>query len=454
MSSAERSFPSSLRRVSVVGLGKLGAPLAACLAFKGCQVTGVDLDGDKRELLRQGIPPIFEPGLKELLHAAHGCLTVTDNYEAAVENSDVTFILLPTPSDKGGDFSLRYVASACERIGHALRHKATFHLVVLTSTVLPTTTENEVRPRIEASSGKRCGVEFGLCYNPEFVSLGSVVKDLLRPDFILIGESDTHSGDILASLYLQLCDNNPPIARMNFVNAELAKLAVNTFVTTKITFANMLARICERLPGANVDAVTSALGMDSRIGGKYLKGAIGYGGPCFPRDNSALAFLGRQVGSTATLAEATDGANRQGSRQLAEFVKSRLTKGGVIGILGLTYKTNTDVVEESQGLLLAQALLAEGLSVAVYDPAGMNNARKVLDRSAIFASSAQQCVQLADVVVLTTPWQEFSSLSPQLFFRDEPRRVLVDCWRVFNPEIYRGAVEYLPLGVGDEAEKR
>lgn len=450
MSSTEPSFPSSLRRVSVVGLGKLGAPLAVCLAYKGYQVVGVDLDESKRELFSKGIPPTFEPGLRELLQSVRGKLTVTDNYEEAVENSDATFILVPTPSDDRGTFSLRYVVPACERIGNALRRKPAFHLVVLTSTVLPTMTENEVKPVLEACSGKRCGVEFGLCYNPEFVSLGSVVRDLLRPDFILIGQSDTYSGDVLTSLYKQLCENNAPIARMNFVNAELTKLAVNTFVTTKITFANMLARICEQLPGANVDMVTSALGMDSRIGGKYLKGAIGYGGPCFPRDNAALAFLGRLIGSTATLAEATDAANRQEIQQLVKLVKSKLPANGVVGILGLTYKPNTDVVEEAQGLLLAQLLLAEGVSVAVYDPAGMTNAQRVLDGSVIFAATAQECIQSADVIVLATPWEEFKSLSPKELSRHSSRRTLVDCWRVLDPKGYETIVEYIPLGVGNK----
>ena len=434
----------------MIGLGKLGAPLAVCLAYRGYQVIGVDLDKSKVQLLREGILPVFEPGLKELLQSSRGRLTATDSYEEAIENSEATFILVPTPSDTGGGFSLRYVIPACEAIGHVLRAKATFHLVVLTSTVLPGAAENEVKPVLEACSGKKCGVDFGLCYNPEFVSLGSVIKDLLHPDFVLIGESDPSSGDMLASLYRGLCENEPSIARMNFVNAELTKLSVNTFVTTKITFANMLARICERLPGANVDVVTSALGLDSRIGKKYLKGAIGYGGPCFPRDNSALAFLARLVGSAATLAEATDGANRQEVRQLAKLVKSKLPVNGVVGILGLTYKPDTDVVEESQGLLLAQLLLAEGLSVAAYDPAGMENAQRVLDSSAIFAVSAQACIQLADVIVLATPWEEFKSLSPKVLSRHSNRRTLVDCWRVLDPKRYEPVVEYLPLGVGNK----
>lgn len=437
-----------MQRISVIGLGKLGAPLAACLASRGFQVIGVDVDKSKVQLINEGVPPVFEPGLKELLQSSQGRLTATDSYKEAIENSDATFLLVATPSDEQGAFSLRYVLQACERIGDVLRKKSTFHLVVLTSTVLPGATEMEIRPALEQCSNKRCGEGFGLCYSPEFVALGSVVKDLLHPDFVLIGESDVRSGDMLASLYRNLCENSPFIARMNFVNAEVTKLSVNTFVTTKITFANMLARICERLPGANVDVVTSALGLDSRIGKKYLKGALGYGGPCFPRDNLALAFLGRLVGSGATLAEATDAANRQEAQRLAGLVRSKLPIDGAVGILGLAYKPDTDVVEESQGLLLAQLLLAEGISVSVYDPAGMKNARRMLDRSVTFAGSVGECVQAVDVVVIATPWEEFKGISPMSLSRQSGRRVLVDCWRLLDPAAFGVVVEYVALGVG------
>lgn len=434
-------------RISVVGLGKLGAPLAACLAHKGFRVIGMDVDARKIKCIREGIPPVFEPGLEEVLHQVQDRLAVTDSYENAVQNSDVTFILVPTPSDAEGGFSLSNVLPACEAIGRALRDKSSFHVVVLTSTVLPGMTENDVKPALEAFSGKKCGVDFGLCYNPEFVSLGSVIKGLLHPDFILIGESDSFSGDLLASIYKKLCENAPPLARMNFVNAELTKLSVNTYVTTKIAFANMVARICEQLPGADVDVVTSALALDSRIGGKYLKGAIGYGGPCFPRDNSALALVGRRVGTEATLAEATDGANRREVRRLAHVVKSRLPKRGRVGILGLTYKPDTDVVEESQGLLLAQLLLAEGIAVSVYDPAGMKNAQSILSGPVALAGSIQECVRSADVVVVATPWDEFRSLSPQ-WLTGNGRRTLVDCWRILDAQRYTQDVDYLPLGIG------
>src|SRR5205823_507099 len=172
--------------------------------------------------------------------------------------------------------------------------------------------------------------------------LGSVVRDMLKPDMILIGEFDQRCGDILEELYAGMCESEPHIQRMNFVNAELTKLSVNTFVTTKISYANMLAQVCETLPGADVDVVTSAIGCDSRIGNKYLKGALGYGGPCFPRDNVAFSALARANGVPALLAEATDQMNRRQVPRLAELILSRLPEGGTVGILGLAYKPDTD----------------------------------------------------------------------------------------------------------------
>ncbi len=385
--------------------------------------------------------------MQELIQANRNKIIATENYEEAILSSDITFILLPTPSDKHGGFSLCHVLSACERLGKVLRNKR-YHLVVLTSTVLPGATENEVRPILEAHSQKRCGSGFGLCYSPEFVALGSVIHNLLNPDFILIGESDPEAGERLASFYRTICDNQAPVARMNSVNAEITKLAVNTFVTTKITFANTLARVCERLAGADADVVTAALGLDARIGGKYLKGAIGYGGPCFPRDNLAFSFLAQQLGAPAVLAEATHHANREEVYRLASLVRTKNPKGGTVGILGLAYKPDTDVVEQSQGVLLAQALAAEGIPVIAYDPAAMNNTRRLLNGSLRLAESLEICVEQADVLVITTPWEVFRHLEPALLRRDGKPRVLIDCWRILNLEIIGSVVDYTALGVG------
>lgn len=440
--------PIELKRISVVGLGKLGAPLAACFAWKGFPTFGVDADLDKIEKVNQGITPIYEPGLQDLIQRSQGRLRGTEDYERAVLNSEITFIVVPTPNESEGGFSLNFVLQAGEKIGQALQRKKGYHLVVLTSTVMPGSTEGKLKPLLETASGKRCGHDFGLCYSPEFVALGSVIRDFLNPDFFLIGESDPASGEVLKSLYKMVCENNPPVARMNFINAEITKLAVNTFVTTKITYANMLARVCEQLPGANVDVVTSALGLDSRIGRKYLKGAIGYGGPCFPRDNLALAALARQVEVIPTLAEATDQTNRREVSHLAELLKSKLLPGGIVGILGLAYKPNSDVVEESQGLLLAQLLTKSHIPVVVYDPAAMENARRALAGSVKFAKSVEECIQASDALAITTPWEEFSRLTPKQLERYSRQRVLVDCWRLLDPLEYRNVTDYIPLGIG------
>lgn len=433
--------------VSVIGLGKLGSPMAACFAAKGFDVIGADVNETYVAAIDNGRPPVFEPDLAEMISEGRSRLRATTDTVAATSESDVTFVIVPTPSEEDGGFSLRFVLSACESIGAALRKKDTYHLVVITSTVMPGATGGAIHAALELASGKRCGDDFGLCYSPEFIALGSVVRDFLNPDFLLIGESDERAGTMLATLYRQVVDTEPPVARMNFANAELAKISVNTFVTTKIAFANMLARMCERLPGADVDVVTSALGLDARIGARYLKGAISYGGPCFPRDNIALAALARSLEAPAFVAEATDRANRDGIQRLADLVCEHLAPGAAAAILGLSYKPNTDVVEESPGLLLVQELDARGVVVAAYDPAATENARRALDGSDIrFADSVREAVEDAAVVVVATAWTEFSQLDPTLLARNGKRCVVLDCWRILDPETIGETALYVALG--------
>jgi UDPglucose 6-dehydrogenase len=434
--------------VSVIGLGKLGAPMAACFAAKGFQVVGVDSDVKKAESMRQAKSPVFEPHLPELLAASDGRLQATDDIEAATLGTDVTFIVVATPSEPGGGFSLQYVLPVCERIGKALRRKHDFHLVVLTSTVMPGSTGGVVREVLETASRKHMERDFGLCYNPEFIALGSVVRDFLNPDFLLIGESDPRSGQALENIYHRVCENKPPAARLNFVNAEIAKLAVNTFVTTKISFANMLARICERVPGSSVDEVTRALGLDSRIGPKYLKGAISYGGPCFPRDNLALASLARLVGAPADIAQATDSFNRAQIRWLADFVQNSLSGGGPVGILGLTYKPYTDVTEESAGSLLYRELISRRVPVVAFDPAAHSNSPGFRSNQIELTTSAPDCVAQADVVVIATPWPEFSKIESATWARPLAPRIVVDCWRSFDFLRHVAGVSYVGLGSG------
>ena len=444
-----------LSSVSVIGLGKLGAPMAACFAARGFTVHAVDLNPQKVDAISRGVPPVHEPGLAEFLAESGGRISATKDIEAAVNASDATFVVVATPSEADGGFSLRYAIPSCESIGRALRTKSAYHVVVITSTVMPGSMGGPIKAALERASGKRCGVDFGLCYNPEFIALGTVIRDFYNPDFLLIGESDARAGEVLCEIYKRTCKNSPAFARMNWVNAEITKLSVNTYITTKISYANMLARLCEKLPEADVNVVTDALGLDTRIGAKYLKGAVSYGGPCFPRDNRALAALAARVGASSGLAEATDIFNRAQIKILAETVKSHRAGDDAVGILGLTYKPNTDVVEESFGLLLAQEISSASLPVIVYDPSGdatraLNNYKNIR-----IASSAEECIADAGVVVLATPWQEFRDLRAALWARpghSEPR-VVIDCWRALSHLDGVEGVHYVKLGFGGATAK-
>src|SRR5271163_1274297 len=403
--------------------------MAACFAARGFQVHAVDLDAVKVDAINNGLAPVHEPGLAELIREGRANLKASQSCETAVRESDATFIIVATPSEPGGGFSLKYALPTCESIGRALRTKSTYHLVVLTSTVMPGSTAGQIKSALELASGKRCGVDFGLCYSPEFIALGTVIRDFYYPDFLLIGECDSRAGETLSEIYKNVCKNSPGVARMNFINAEITKLAVNTYITTKISYANMLARLCEKLPDADVNVVTDALGLDTRIGAKYLKGAVSYGGPCFPRDNRALAALARGMGAPAELAQATDNFNRAQVIWLAELVGRHAKPAGAAGILGLTYKPQTDVVEEAVGFLLARELASRGFRVCAFDPAGMANARRELGDTVLFAYTVAECIARSEVVVLATPWREFLEVPAADWISGAQGRVVVDCWR-------------------------
>ena len=434
-------------KISVIGLGKLGSPLAAVLASKGFSVVGTDLNHSLVDAVNAGVAPVDEPRLQELIDAHRGRLHATEDAAAAVAETDVTFIIVPTPSDDSGRFRNHHILAAMDAVGAGLRKKNGYHVVVVTSTVMPGSTGGEIRAALEVASGRAVGEHLGLCYNPEFIALGSVVRDMLSPDVILIGESDAKAGDILERIYQQSCDNKPAVRRMNFVNAELTKISVNTFVTTKISYANMLAEICDRIPGADVDVVTGAVGADSRIGAKYLRGAIGYGGPCFPRDNVAFASLARMIGARAELAEATDVVNRHQVERVLAAIQAHRKQPGPIGILGLSYKPDTGVVEQSQGVALAERLIAEGHEVIAFDPKGLENARAAVSGAMVAAQSAEECVGRASLVVVMTPWPEFRAIPLSAFTRPQ-RLTVIDCWRLFAREEVGTVADLIYLGQG------
>jgi UDPglucose 6-dehydrogenase len=437
------------RRFSIVGLGKLGASMAAAIASRGHDVIGVDIARRAVDAVNAGHAPVQETGLEELIAANRTRLRATMSHEEAICDSELTFVIVPTPSDERGAFSLQYVAFAFREIGKALAKKNGPHTVVLTSTVLPGAMRHGLLPILEQHSGKKGGTGFGLCYSPEFIALGSVIRDFLNPDFLLIGELDAGSGDHLAACYADIIGAAVPVRRMTLENAELAKIAVNSFVTLKITFANMLAELCAAMPNGDVDVVSDALGLDSRIGRKYLTGGLGFGGPCFPRDNVALGFIAGVVGARPDLLTTVDKLNRSLAERLLQQLGSRISRDVSVAVLGLAYKPFSHVTEQSQAILIVKAFLEHGARVLAYDPLARQNANIELGGRALIMDSARDCLRDADVVLIATPDPEFKALKAADFRREGRTVAVIDFWRVLAGEL-AGAegVEYIAYGHG------
>jgi UDPglucose 6-dehydrogenase len=435
-----------LPRLSVVGLGKLGAPMAAVLASKGFEVVGVDLEPRHVEAINAGKAPVVEPQLEQYIAAAGHRLRATHDYRDAVHNSDISFIIVPTPTGADGAFSNRFVLSAVTEIGKALRTKDGFHNVVITSTVMPGSTNGEIRKTLEEHSARKVGVDLGLCYSPEFIALGSVIHDMLNPDFVLIGESDPDSGAMLERVYRRVCENAPSFRRMNLINAEICKIAVNTFITTKISFANMLAEMCERLDGADVDVVCAAAGTDSRIGRKYFRGTIGYGGPCFPRDNRAFVTLAERLGVVCDLPKATDKTNDHQVTRLRLAIEQHAKPGDRVVVLGLSYKPDTNVVEQSQGVALARQLADSGRFVTVYDPLANPTAEAVLGDQVVYAETLEEAIEAGEVIVITTAWKQFAKLGNDIL--SDKSLLIIDPWRVVDPKSLKSSMQVIYPGRG------
>jgi UDPglucose 6-dehydrogenase len=435
-------------KVSVVGLGKLGLCTAACFAARGHEVVGMDSNEHLIAALSARRCPIDEKGLPALLREAWDRLTVTSDILKAVQETDFTAIIVPTPSTEQGDFTNVYVEKAIEAMAPALRHSKGFHVVDVVSTVMPGSSETIFKPLLERMTAKRCGVDFGLVYNPEFIALGSVIHNFLNPDMVLIGASDDRSAEMTLELYHQTCDNLPHFAVMSLINAEITKLSINCFCTTKISFANELAMICERTPGADVDVVTAAIGKDTRIGSKYLSGGLGFGGPCFPRDNRAFQVFAEGAGQSAHLAPQVVAINHQTVEHLAALVSGHIKPGDRVAVLGLSYKPDTHIIEESQSIELAVRLADKRYKVCVYDPKALDSARAALGERVSYAQDAYSAAEGADALVMMTRWPEFEALDwTRMAAAANEGAWLIDSWRIYKtapPEGFR----YHGLGLG------
>lgn len=440
--------------VSVVGMGRLGVCFAAILAERGFSVIGVDLDAELAARINAGHAPCDEPGLQEMLTAGRARLRVTADYGEAVASSDISVILVGTPAGPDGVMSPAHVKQAAQSIGRALRHKAAPHLVILRSTVLPGVIEGEILPALEEASGKSCGVDFDFCYVPEFVAVGAVIRDMLNPALVVVGEHNPGAWPLIREFYDRCLSNTPPFYRMNLVNAELAKITLNAYVAAKIGLVNLLAELCERIPGADVDTITRAVGSDPRIGRKAFTGGPGFGGPCFVKDIKSFRALLAGAGVSPAIFEAVDLHNESIVHRLLGQVNALLEErcggdraGAKVAILGMAFKPGVSVVAHSPGIGLARLLAAQSCKVIVHDPLALDEARKVLGDSVEYAADIDECLRVAGVAVFVTPEPCYSGLQPDYFESLPGAPAIIDCWRLFGFLKNAKNLRYLPLGV-------
>ena len=401
----------SITSISVCGLGKLGACMAATFAARGFPVVGVDIDPEKIRKVNAGLSPVEEPLLGETIAEARGRFRATDDPAEAVQ-TDASFFIPPSPSLPDGSFSNEYLLKAMQPIAKAMRDaEKKGHIFVCSSTTTPGAVDAVLIPMLEKETGWKCGSEFHVCYNPEFIALGNVINGLLEPDLVLIGEGDPESGAALEELYRKYIRNKCRIARMSIISAELTKISVNSYITMKISFTNQLRMIAEQFPKADIDVILNAIGTDTRIGKKYLRAGLSYGGPCFPRDNRLLAYAARQVGMQAPLAEASDRTNELTKSNLVEKVRGLVSKGRTVLVLGVSYKPDTYITEESAGLHLAQELKRYGYRVLIHDFAANQTNDPALEGFEFVKDLARLGKRGdIDLAVICCPWPRYANL--------------------------------------------
>lgn len=431
-------------RITMIGAGYVGLVSGACFADFGHQVCCVDRDAEKLAMLKLGKIPIYEPGLDDLVttNTAQGRLRFDDNLADAVSQSDVVFIAVGTPSRRGdGHADLSFVYDAAAEVGRALKG----FTVVVTKSTVPVGTGDEVERIIREQNPT---ADFAVVSNPEFLREGSAIEDFKRPDRIIVGTDADRAKAVMGEIYRPLSLNVAPIFYTSRRTAELTKYAGNAFLAMKITFINEIADLCERL-GADVQDVARGIGMDNRIGAKFLHAGPGYGGSCFPKDTLALVKTAQDAASPVRLIETTVSINDQRKRAMARKVIEACggsVRGKTIGILGLTFKPNTDDMRDAPSLAIIQALKDAGASIKAYDPIGMEQARKTIE-GIEFGESAYAVADGAHAIVIVTEWNAFRSLDLKRLRAVMATPVMVDLRNVYRGEdVVREGIAYFSVG--------
>lgn len=434
-------------RVTMIGAGYVGLVSGACFADFGHTVTCVDNDLEKIARLDDGVMPIYEPGLDALVaeNVAQRRLRFTTDLQTAVAGAECVFIAVGTPSRRGdGHADLSYVYAAAREIAQAL----TDYAVIVTKSTVPVGTGDEVERIIREA---RPDLSFGVVSNPEFLREGAAIADFKRPDRIVIGSQDDRATGVMQALYRPLYLNQAPFVVTSRRTAELTKYAANAFLATKITFINEMADLCEQV-GADVQDVARGIGLDKRIGSKFLHAGPGYGGSCFPKDTLALIKTAQDHDSPVRIVETVVSVNEQRKRAMARKVVAACggsVRGKRIALLGLTFKPNTDDMRDAPSLSIVAGLQDAGAEVAAYDPEGVEGA-KLLLTAVEYASNPYACAKNAHALVIVTEWDAFRALDLGRLKADMAEAVLVDLRNVYRPEDARAqGFTYRSVGRGE-----
>lgn len=431
-------------RIAMIGTGYVGLVSGACFSEFGVDVVCVDKDAAKIEKIKNGIMPIYEPGLEDLVakNVQAGRLSFTTNLAEAVKSADAVFIAVGTPSRRGdGHADLSYVYGAAEEIAMAMEG----HTVLVTKSTVPVGTGREVEQIIERV---RPDADCDVVSNPEFLREGSAIEDFMRPDRVVIGTKSERAQEVMRLLYRPLHLIETPILFTSRQTAEMIKYAANTFLATKITFINEISDLCEILD-ADVQEVAKGIGLDGRIGGKFLHAGPGYGGSCFPKDTLALVRTAAQAGSPLRIVETVVDINDKRKQKMAERVITAAggsVDGKTICVLGVTFKPNTDDMRDSPSLDIIKGLQKAGAKIQAYDPEGMKEAATMLD-DVNWCDGAYTALEGADVTVIITEWNEFRGLDMERVKERMKTPILVDLRNIYNPADMEGSgITYTCIG--------
>ena len=431
-------------RIAMIGTGYVGLVSGACFSEFGVDVVCVDKDASKIEGLKQNRMPIYEPGLEDLVadNVKAGRLSFTTDLKQAVAGADAVFIAVGTPSRRGdGHADLSYVYDAAREIAQSL----TGYTVVVTKSTVPVGTGREVARIIRET---RPDAEFDVVSNPEFLREGSAINDFMRPDRIVIGTETERARDVMRRLYRPLYLIETPIVFTGLETSELIKYAANSFLATKITFINEIADLCEKV-GADVHDVARGIGLDGRIGRKFLHPGPGFGGSCFPKDALALVRTAQEADAPLRIIEQVVASNDARKVSMVSRVTSAVggnVRGKTIAVLGLTFKPNTDDMRDSPSLVILPRLIEQGAKVRAFDPEGMDEARKQMPE-VDYCGSAEDAMSGADCLLLLTEWNEFRALDPRRIKALLGKPVVVDLRNVYNPAEMRAAgLTYTSIG--------